>query len=148
MIHPMDNYTRRTVSISSPLRRPGGVLGSGCGNQTNSPNNFAGTGIKNTIATGSDFSSILNGQTNTINANSPFSAILGGNNNVIPAGCSNAGIFGQGITAVASDTFHVNCLNANSIPGPYAGITFLPTGTVYYGTGPAIIPGAKVLYIV
>ena len=46
-------------------------------------------------------------------------------------GFAYAGIFGQNINAVANNTFHVNCLNANSISGPGAPAG-APAGTIYW----------------
>jgi hypothetical protein len=55
-----------------------------------------------------------------------------------------AGVFGCDITAVASKTFHVNCLNAANTP-LYSGTAF-PTGTIFKSNG-TLPAGALPLYI-
>jgi hypothetical protein len=66
-----------------------------------------------------------------------YSAILGGSGNS-DGGFSYAGVFGQGITAVAANTFHIECLYMK--PGVYPcyyGIAIsgtYPLGTVYADT--------------
>jgi len=53
----------------------------------------------------------------------------------MPFGTSGTtGIFGQGVTAVAPNTFHVECLNTNSAP---LLIGALPLGTLAYFPAPA-----------
>lgn len=73
------------------------------------------------------------------------SATLGGENNNIGIGYDHVGIFGFNVNAVASCTFHVNCLNACDTPAGHP--VGWPNGTIYYiiGTPPA---GSKALYIV
>ena len=89
----------------------------------------------------SDFSTIVNGVCNTITNNTRASFIAGGTNNNVFASCtailggannSDGGfpfsaVFGNGLTSVAADTFHVSCLNAVNTPlfgGAY------PSGTI------------------
>ena len=71
-----------------------------------------------------------------------FSAILGGNGNN-DNGLAFAGIYGNGITAVAPDTFHVSCLNAVNTPLAFAA----PTGTIMYKTFATLLPTDRILVI-
>ena len=111
---------------------------------TSSTYGFIGGGAGNIICNTTCYSSILGGANNTNSGY--YSAILGGANNTIPAGCSYAGVFGNGITAVSNDTFHVSCLNTANTP-PYSitllhgAVFFVPVG----GTPPPGIRGA--LYV-
>jgi hypothetical protein len=68
---------------------------------------------------------IANGSNNSVTGN--YSAILGGSGNS-DGGYSYAAVFGQGITAVANNTFHVQCLNV--INAPLFGAW--PSGTLAY----------------
>ena len=108
---------------------------------------FIGSGQNNCI-TGAisggcaSFGVISGGCNNTI-SNACFSAILGGSGNTIGAGFDHVGIFGQNITNVCSNTFHVNCLNACDTPGYSAS---LPTGTIFKHSGSAP-PSGTPLYI-
>jgi hypothetical protein len=126
-----------------------GVIGGGCCNLIDStvanPSSFGiiAGGFSNTVCAGATHSSIFSGSINCVAGN--FSVILGGTGNS-DGGFNNVGIFGQTITASAANTFYVNCLNANSIPGPYAAPPGLPMGTIWYG--PAGIVTAKALYII
>jgi hypothetical protein len=81
------------------------------------------------------------GQGNTVCGN--YSAILGGSGNTVSGAYTYAAVFGHGITAVASNTLHVSCLNAAGTP---TSGSILPAGTIYYSTTP--LPGAKQLYII
>ena len=86
------------------------------------------------------YSSIVGGSNNT--ASRYYSVIGGSGNN--DAGFT-ATIFGQGITAVANNTLHVNCLNAAGTPGAIGG---LPVGTVFYlGSGSPVPTNSYPLYI-
>jgi hypothetical protein len=88
-------------------------------------------------------SSILGGYNNTISGN--YNTILGGTGNT-DSGYSHVGIFGNNVSAVANNTFHVECLNACSTPG-YSGSGSFPAGTIFKlisGTPPA---GSHPLYI-
>jgi len=79
---------------------------------------------------------------NTVSAN--YSSMVGGCGNS-DAGFNFAGVFGQGITAVANNTLHVNCLNAAGTPGAIGG---LPVGTVFYlGSGSPVPTNSYPLYI-
>ena len=91
-----------------------------------------GGGINNTI-TGS-CSVIAGGENNTVNG--AYSAILGGNGNN-DGGLGFVGIFGNGLTAVSADTFHVSCLNALNTPDI---ITGPPIGTLsFINVTPAMV---------
>ena len=69
-----------------------------------------------------------------------YLAIIGGLGNTIGAAYQYAGVFGCNISAVASCTFHVHCVNACSTP-IYPGAGSFPPGTVficnstYFGSG-------------
>ena len=90
------------------------------------------------IYTGPAHGFIGGGAYNTIAAGATYSSILGGSGNTIGAGYQWAGVFGQNVAAQASNTFHVECLNAiNTPPGPPGFGT--PPGTMYYQTG--VLPG-------
>jgi hypothetical protein len=84
---------------------------------------------------------IAGGRCNTVSGT--YSAILGGFGNN-DAGFNAAGIFGQNVTAVASNTFHVECLNAVNTPLPSAGH---PSGTIFKYNGGPLPAGALPLYI-
>ena len=86
---------------------------------------FIGSGHTNQVL--AHCSAILGGNNNTVS--SAYSAILGGSGNTIGATFPYAGVFGCNINAVASNTFHVNCLNACDTPACAAG---LPHGTYSY----------------
>jgi hypothetical protein len=87
---------------------------------------------------------ITGGRCNTVSGT--YSAILGGFGNN-DAGFNAAGIFGQNVTAVASNSFHVECLNAVNTPCLTSG--GLPAGSIGFITcGTAIPAGAKALYII
>lgn len=95
---------------------------------------FIGGGQSNTVS--AECASILGGQNNTVSG--AYSSILGGLNNN-DGGFPFSGIYGNGITAVAPDTFHVSCLNAVNTPtgaGPF------PAGTISYTPTPVLPPGA------
>ncbi len=84
------------------------------------------------------------GYKNTVSAN--YSSILGGSGNN-DNGLAYAGIFGCNISNplfMSACTFHVNGLNANSIPGPGPGLSV--PGTVFWDVVGAAHP--KALYIV
>jgi hypothetical protein len=86
-------------------------------------------GYGNLIAAGADCSFIGGGRANTVNGT--YSSILGGSGNTVGAAYSYAGIFGQNLNAVSSNTFHVECLNAVNTPGP--GCPFgAPPGTIFW----------------
>jgi hypothetical protein len=85
---------------------------------------------------------IAGGRCNTVSGT--YSAILGGFGNN-DAGFNAAGIFGQNVTAVASNTFHVECLNAVNTP-PVTGGPF-PSGTYAWKAGNLIGAGDKVLVL-
>jgi len=71
------------------------------------------------------YSSIVGGSNNT--ASRYYSVIGGSGNN--DAGFT-ATIFGQGITAVANNTLHVNCLNAAATP--ISTLAPFPVGTIFH----------------
>ncbi len=111
------------------------------GTSTQISRSFIGGGIGNYIF--EQCSSIVGGCQNTINAGGVGSFIAGGDTNTISGACSSilggsgnndggfayAGIFGQNVTAVAPNTFHVECLNAVNTP-IYGGA--LPSGTLAF----------------
>ena len=110
--------------------KSGSICGTGCEKTpgaTGIDGNFGAilAGFSHTIS--GSYSSILGGEYNTVLGN--YSAILGGSGNTVPVGCNFVGIFGNSITAVADNTFHVNCLNACGSP---SGPGLLPPGTLYY----------------
>lgn len=76
------------------------------------------------------------GNGNSINAD--CGAILGGSGNTVNHAWS--AVFGNGLTTVAPNTFHAECLNAvntpNSLLGPF------PSGTISYTTTPVLPAGA------
>lgn len=80
---------------------------------------------------------------NTVSAN--YSAILGGSGNTVAAAYQYAGIFGQNVAAVASNTFHIECLNICAIPIAYSGLD--PKWTVFTTTTPPGATCALPLYI-
>ena len=77
-----------------------------------------------------------------------YSSILGGQNNVINH--NFAAVFGNGVNTVANNTFHIEQLNANAVPGPFVApppLGAVPIGSLFFSLAPFIIPGAKILYI-
>jgi hypothetical protein len=112
-------------------------------------------GANNRICCQSSCSGIVGGDYNKIcnsngsfmgggsqkNISGSFSAILGGSGNN-DGGFAYSGIFGQGVTAVAANTFHVERIYANGIPNVGgAG----PTGTFAWKAGNLISAADKVL---
>ena len=90
------------------------------------------------------YSSILCGGCNTVCA--VYSSILGGSGNSVAAAYPYSGIFGQNVAAQASNTFHVECLNAINTPC-YTGTAF-PPGTIFACCPGSGLPfGALPLYI-
>ncbi len=87
--------------------------------------NGGGGGVTSSNQATGQFSFIANGQGNT--AAGTHSSILGGTGNTIGAGFSYAAVFGNGVTAVASNTMHIECLNMNAL---YRGTT-PPTGAAF-----------------
>jgi hypothetical protein len=81
------------------------------------------------------------GRANTIS--NAYSSILGGSGNTVTHAYSAA--FGNGVSSLANNTFHVECLNAVNTPGPYAFPPALPGGTVYWGPAGSL---GKTLYII
>ena len=67
--------------------------------------------------------------------------VIGGSGNTVNH--DYAGIFGNGLTSAASNTFHINCLNAINTPNAPLGVG-VPLGTIYWDAVGA--PG-KALYI-
>lgn len=96
-----------------------------------------------------EHSTILGGSKNTVNG--AYSTILGGSGNAIAAAYSYAAVFGNGISAQASNTFHVECMNAVGTPGP-GGV--FPPGTMYWDTianvmaAPSSGPGACCVLVI
>lgn len=109
-------------------------IGAGCGNVIGGAGwqcmSFIGAGAENVID-GGTYGVIGGGLNNRVTQ--PFSAVLGGRNNTVNHTCS--GIFGDGLTSAAANTFHVNCLNAVNTP-VYTGIPY-PLGTVIRHALPA-----------
>jgi len=70
-----------------------------------------------------------NTNSSAINPAANCSAVLGGFNNKVNH--PFAAIFGNGLTTVAPNTFHVECLNALNTP---LGSSW-PVGTIYYELG-------------
>ncbi len=101
-------------------------------------------GANNVINVGSNDSFIAGGTGNAIGA--PCAAILGGQGNAV--GHAYAAVFGNGITSVATDTFHVSCLNAVNTPTRPGG-PILPSGTIFrYDASLGPVPaGALPLYV-
>lgn len=70
--------------------------------------------------------------------------------NTIAAAYQYAGIFGQNVSAVAPNTFHVECLNACATPA-FAGLGTYPAGTLQcytHATACIGLPaGAKIVII-
>ena len=122
---------------------------SGCDNSIFSASNysFIGGGRNNHIGSTcwQGYGVIAGGRDNTTAGGTgftaQFSAILGGCNNTVNH--DFAGIFGCGITSVANNTFHVECLNAVNTP---TGVAGLPSGTIVKVSG-APPMGALPLYI-
>jgi hypothetical protein len=96
---------------------------------TGSNCSFIGGGYTNSICAGFIDSVIGGGSTNCVLSNcssilggfnnyvaSDYSVILGGSGNKIPAGLPYSGVFGQNVSALASNMFHVECLNACGTP--------------------------------
>jgi hypothetical protein len=102
-------------------------------------NTFIGSGGYNTMS--GCYSSIAGGGGNDVSG--LYSSVLGGACNIVPSTHNFAGIFGCNVTAVASCTFHVNCLNACSTPptGSY------PIGTIFYFNGGTPPVNSYPLYI-
>jgi len=103
------------------------IIASGGGNIVNSTQGGIFSGLYNTL-TGA-FSSISGGTFNTVTNDSSFigggryntvasrcSSIPGGQNNYIAAAFPFSAVFGASVNAVASYTFHVQCLNACNTP--------------------------------
>ena len=115
-----------------------GVL-SGCNNAIGTHSNYSviAGGRHNSFVdnTGSYQSNsfIAGGAYNTIS--SPYSSILGGSGNTIGVGFQYAGVFGQNVNAVASNTFHVECLNAVNTPISTVASSF-PIGTIFVCNAP------------
>jgi len=99
-------------------------IGGGYGNCLKQTGTVIGGGFGNQVA--GIYSSVLGGMSNS--ASGAYSSILGGSGNS-DGGFNYAGVFGQGITAVAPNTFHVECLNAINTP-IYTGLGYLP-GTIF-----------------
>jgi len=135
------------------------AIGGGYKNNILGNNSFVGGGITNSVynscssvvggglnTVSGAYSSVLGGTFNTVSGD--YSSILGGSGNS-DGGFNYAGVFGQGVTAVAPNTFHVECLNAVNTPNITTGPA---TGTVSYylvtGAWPAgITAGMKVLVL-
>jgi hypothetical protein len=92
-----------------------------------------------TPVTASNYSGILGCVGNTVSGY--YSAILGGKGNLVTHNCAAA--FGNGISSVAPNTFHVNCLNACDTPAYVGG---LPPGTIFKSATPP--PLGTPLYII
>lgn len=67
-----------------------------------------------------------------------YAAILGVQNNVVNHDW--AAVFGNAITSVATNTLHVECLNAVNTPIGTAGP--FPPGTIFYSATPVLPVGA------
>ena len=120
-------------NTSSPLGRPGEVSSFG----------VIGGGQGNTIAAGTNHSSIFSGNGNTVAGS--CSSILGGSGNS-DGGFNYVGIFGQGITGVCDNMFHVNCLWAGNLPLASGGAPGpLVAGTVWVDD--VTVPGSCFLMI-
>lgn len=104
---------------------------------------FIGAGYHNRVC--QSFSSIVGGCNNL--STGYFSAILGGSGNC-DNGYNYVGIFGQGITNVTPNTFHVNCAVVQNIPAALNMYTCAPpagaiSGTLYYVCVPwPAVPGS------
>ena len=125
-----------------------GGIGGGCMNciddtGAQSCYGIIGNGLNNKICAGTNHSSIFSGNGNTVAGS--CSSILGGSGNS-DGGFNYVGIFGQGITANAGNTFFVEGLNACSIPHIIGGVGALP-GQIYWDVPPAPDANPKALYI-
>jgi hypothetical protein len=85
----------------------------------------------NTLSLGEGRGEANYGLGNTVSGS--YSSVLGGSGNTVSAAYSYAGVFGQNVSAVASNTFHVECLNACATP-LYNPI--YPIGTLSYFPAP------------
>ena len=127
-------------------------------NQALANYSFIGTGQQHLVDTGAHYGTITGGQQNTINSGFQHSFIAGGLGNTINAHCAailggsnntvnhdHAAVFGNGLTTAASNTLHVECINAVNTPiGFFAG---LPVGTIFADTTPPPPALALPLYI-
>lgn len=127
-------------------------------NQALASYSFIGTGQQHLVDTGACFGVITGGQQNTINSGFQHSLIAGGLGNTINAHCAailggsnntvnhdHAAVFGNGLTTSASNTLHVECINA--INTPLAFVPALPPGTIFADTTPPPPSLALPLYI-
>jgi hypothetical protein len=117
-------------------------------NQANGAHSFVGGGCDNVVD--GACSSILGGYKNYVAGD--CSVILGGANNN-DMGMAYVGIFGNGITAVAANTFHVENAWANGnvcVIGQCVTIPNIqplptgPSGTLYY----MLVGGLKQVFVV
>ena len=98
---------------------------------TNYNHSLIGGGKNNSIK--NSCAVIVGGANNAVSG--AYSVILGGSGNTVSAAYSYAGVFGQNIAAVASNTLHAESLWLK--PGSYltyAGVappTTFPMGTIY-----------------
>jgi hypothetical protein len=104
---------------------------------------FLGTGLSNEIhgsisGSATQTYSVLNGGRANVVC-TEFSAVLGGCNNSLTGTCDLSAVFGNGLSAVAADTFHVSCLNVVNTPTltslTCSGAMYLATGVPIAGYG-------------
>ena len=95
-------------------------------------NSVIGGGACNLVDT--HYAGVFSGCNNTVSGR--YSSILGGACNTVSAAYSYAGVFGCNVSAVASNTFHVECLNACATPL----LLSQPLGTLtYINVTPAMV---------
>ena len=126
----------------------GGIGGGGgnCIDDTSAPTSYGiiGGGQANCICAGTNHSSIFSGNGNIVSGS--CSSILGGSGNS-DGGFNYVGIFGQAITGVGNNLFHVDGIYVNAMCGPGPG--GLVPGTLYYQTGvlPGPLAACKVIFM-
>jgi hypothetical protein len=113
------------------------------GGDGNATWNVIGGGDKNCIYNGANYASVLGGGSNHVSGS--FSSILGGSGNS-DGGFNYVGVFGESVTGVAPNTFHVECLNACATP-IYTGPSPFPYGTIFAYNGATPPVDSYLLYV-